>query len=128
MTRHSQGIVDPLDFSSVLERQEQGGVTLTFTVSTDLEDLGETLDISFEEDEDYDTLGGFLTHMLGRIPKEGENPSVVYEGYRFTVLHVEERRVARVRIQRIPRPSSSSAEPAAGDEKRENGRDSQAKD
>lgn len=102
----------------------------TFLVegTTDLEDLGETLDISFEEDEDYDTLGGFLTHMLGRIPKEGENPSVVYEGYRFTVLHVEERRVARVRIQRIPRPSSSSAEPAAGDEKRENGRDSQAKD
>ena len=36
MTRHSQGIVDPLDFSSVLERQEQGGVTLTFTVSTDV--------------------------------------------------------------------------------------------
>src|SRR5699024_6398824 len=36
MTSHSQGIVDPLDFSSVLERQEQGGVTLTFTVSTDV--------------------------------------------------------------------------------------------
>src|SRR5699024_833489 len=36
MRRHSHGIVDPLDFSSVLERQEQGGVTLTFTVSTDV--------------------------------------------------------------------------------------------
>src|SRR5699024_10489591 len=36
MTGHSQGIVDSLDFSSVLERQEQGGVTLTFTVATDV--------------------------------------------------------------------------------------------
>lgn len=72
--------------------------------TTELEDLGEVLDIHFEEDEAYDTLGGFLTHMLGRIPKEDENPSVEYEGYRFTVLQVEERRVAKVRIFRLPAP------------------------
>ena len=36
MTRHSQGIVDPLDFNAVLERQEQEGVKLTFTVATDV--------------------------------------------------------------------------------------------
>lgn len=36
MTRNSQGTVDPLDFSTVLERQTQGGVKLTFTVSTDV--------------------------------------------------------------------------------------------
>lgn len=36
MTRHSQGIVDPFDVSTVLDRQEQGGVTLTFTVPTDV--------------------------------------------------------------------------------------------
>lgn len=34
MTRHSQGIVDPLDFGAVLERQKHEGVKLTFTVST----------------------------------------------------------------------------------------------
>src|SRR5699024_12245033 len=36
ISRHSRRIVDPLDFSSVLEHQEQGGVTLTFTVTTDV--------------------------------------------------------------------------------------------
>lgn len=36
MTRHSQGIVDSLDFSQVLERQEQGGTKFTFTVATDV--------------------------------------------------------------------------------------------
>lgn len=36
MTRNSQGIVDPLDFSAVLERQDGSGAKLTFFVSTDV--------------------------------------------------------------------------------------------
>lgn len=36
MTRQSQGIVDPLDFGDVLERQLQEGLKLTFTVMTDV--------------------------------------------------------------------------------------------
>ncbi|GAC56306.1 hypothetical protein GOHSU_04_01760 [Gordonia hirsuta DSM 44140 = NBRC 16056] len=36
MTKNSQGIVDEIDFSAVLERQDQGGVKLTFTVPTDV--------------------------------------------------------------------------------------------
>lgn len=36
MTRHSQGIIDSLDFTQVLERQEHEGLKFTFTVSTDV--------------------------------------------------------------------------------------------
>lgn len=36
MSRHSQGIVDSLDFGSVLEQQKHEGVKLTFTVATDV--------------------------------------------------------------------------------------------
>lgn len=36
MTRHSQGNVDFLDSSQILERQEHGGTKFTFTVSTDV--------------------------------------------------------------------------------------------
>ena len=36
MERHSQGTVDLLDFSGILERQKQNGVKLTFTVPTDV--------------------------------------------------------------------------------------------
>lgn len=36
MTRNSQGIVDSLDFSSVLEQQTTEGVKVTFTVQTDV--------------------------------------------------------------------------------------------
>ncbi|MGI5894804.1 MAG: hemolysin family protein [Candidatus Merdivicinus sp.] len=72
--------------------------------TVELEDLVELLHIRFEEDEDYDTLGGFMTHMLGRIPKENENPAFEYEGYQFTVMRVEERRVSKVKIFRLPQP------------------------
>lgn len=36
MTRHSQGIVDSLDFAPVLEEQAKAGVKFTFTVPTDV--------------------------------------------------------------------------------------------
>ena len=81
--------------------------------TVELEDLGDLLKIPFEEDEDYDTLGGFMTHMLGRIPKEDENPGIEYEGDRFTVMLVEERRVAKVKIQRLDPPEKDEEETAA---------------
>ena len=85
--------------------------------TTELDDLGEALDITFEEDDAYDTLGGFLTHMLGRIPTEGETPSVEYEGYRFTVTQVEDRRVAKVKVFRLPEPVPDEEEKSSKKEK-----------
>lgn len=41
MTSHSQGVVDSLDFSPVLDRQEQAGIKLTFTVSTEVTGQGD---------------------------------------------------------------------------------------
>ena len=51
-----------------------------------------------ESSENYDTLGGFITHALGRFPKAGE--SVDAAGVRFTVESVEGRRIRRVRVVR----------------------------
>ena len=52
---------------------------------TDLEDLGDLLNIPFEKDE-YETLNGFLVDKLDRIPQEDESCEVEYEGYLFTVF------------------------------------------
>jgi putative hemolysin len=49
---------------------------------------------------EFDTLGGFLTHELGRLPKPGE--SVQRDGVKFVVESVEGRRVGRVRVIREP--------------------------
>lgn len=62
-----------------------------------LDDLNELLAISIEE-EDVDTLGGFLSNILGRIPKPRE--SVEYGGWCFTVLSVARNRIGRVLVER----------------------------
>lgn len=80
--------------------------------TTDLEDVGSLLGVSFEEDEDFDTLGGFIIHMLGRIPKDDETPEVIYNGHRFTVLSMDERRIDKVKIQKIESPLPVEAKSA----------------
>ena len=63
------------------------------------EEVKETFGLeALEASEDYDTLGGFITHELGRFPKAGE--SVTYDGVRFAVESVEGRRIRRVRVTR----------------------------
>ena len=69
--------------------------------TTDLEDVGSLLGLSFEEDEDFDTLGGFIIHMLGRIPKDDETPLLTFSGYQFTVLSMDERRIDKVKVQKL---------------------------
>ena len=64
------------------------------------------------EDPAYATLGGFVLAQLGVIPGGGE--SFEYGGYRFTVVEMDRRRVAGVKLQRIAPgggPAVSAAEP-----------------
>ena len=69
--------------------------------SCDIEQVGEMLDISFP-DEDFDTLGGFMLFSLGFIPKDDEQVTVDFKGYRFTATQVRERRIEKVRAQKLP--------------------------
>ena len=48
--------------------------------------------------DEFDTLGGFVTHELGRLPKAGE--TVQRDGVRFVVETVDGRRIGRVRVIR----------------------------
>ena len=50
--------------------------------------------------DEFDTLGGFVTHELGRLPKAGE--TVQRDGVKFVVESVDGRRVGRVRVIREP--------------------------
>jgi putative hemolysin len=64
-------------------------------------EVQETFGIDSPEGVDeFDTLGGFVTHELGRLPKVGE--TVRSNGVRFVVESVDGRRVGRVRVIREP--------------------------
>lgn len=61
-----------------------------------LKDIDGLLDIEVPADAEYDTLGGLLTDLLGRIPEEHEHPVVEYGGVEFTVLQTEEHHISKV--------------------------------
>ena len=61
-----------------------------------VDDLNDGLDLNLPEDEDYDTIGGFVFSHLGYIPKTGA--SFDYGNLKFTVSSAEPRRIKRIRI------------------------------
>ncbi len=81
-----------------IEQIDESNYTVDGT--TDIDELGERLDTEFPEG-DYDTLGGMIMSILGRIPDEDEHPSVEAAGFRFTVQEVSERRIGKVHIERL---------------------------
>jgi len=62
----------------------------------DLYSVGKLLNMNLAE-EDADTLGGLLYSFMGHVPEQGE--SVVIDGWRFTVLSLEGRRIDQVRAE-----------------------------
>lgn len=74
--------------------------TVEIDARTYIDDINDQFEIELPEDEDYDTVGGFVFSYLGYIPKTGEQ--LEYENLRFTITLAEARRVSRIRIQKLP--------------------------
>lgn len=77
--------------------------------STALEDVSERLEIDFDDDT-HDTINGFMTARLGRIPAEGEEPEIVYGGYVFHALKIENKVICSIRAQRLTEEARISEE------------------
>jgi len=75
------------------------GDTVELDARTYVDDLNDRFGFNLPEDEDYDTVGGFVFSRLGYIPKKNE--TFDYENLRFTVISAEPRRIKRIRIQTI---------------------------
>ena len=70
--------------------------------TTELDELAKILQIEFEfEEEEYETLNGFLIYKLERIPTEEEKLSVEYAGYCFEILSMDENMIRDVRVIRL---------------------------
>lgn len=72
--------------------------TIEVDARTYVDDLNDQFELGLPEDEDYDTLGGFVFSRLGYIPKTGE--SFDYEELKFTIAAAETRRIKRIRIEK----------------------------
>ncbi len=72
-----------------------------------LHDINEALGTQFPEEEDYDTLGGFVLSQLCRIPEPGE--ALDWQDVRLVILEANRRRVERVRVELEQEPKTLSA-------------------
>jgi putative hemolysin len=80
----------------------EGGVLLS--------DLAETHKLPLAETNTYRTIAGFVLARLERIPRGGE--VILHAGYRFTIVEMDGRRIAKVKIEK--------SEPAVASPVREN--------
>jgi CBS domain containing-hemolysin-like protein len=62
-----------------------------------LRDLETQMQWSLPREGGVETLAGFVLMRLGHIPTEGE--SIVFEGRRLTVVEMDARRIAKVRVE-----------------------------
>jgi len=84
-----------------------------FDGALNVRDLDNQYNIALPEDPAYATVGGFVMDQLGFIPRGGE--SFEYGGYHFTVIEMDGRRVARVKIQLLrPKEPETSTDESAG--------------
>lgn len=62
-----------------------------------IDDLDEQFGFEFPDNEDYDTIGGFIYAQLGRIPKKRD--VLNWNQLRLTVLDADKRRIHKIRIE-----------------------------
>jgi CBS domain containing-hemolysin-like protein len=90
-------IVDEYDVEvPLVEVEEDGGWRVDGRLP--VADLSELVGVEFPDDE-WDTVGGLVLGLAGRVPEEGE--MLTSAGTTFTPLRVQGRRVAQVRVQRL---------------------------
>jgi len=84
---------------------------IVFDAALNVRDLDSQYNITLPEDPAYATVGGFVMDQLGFIPRGGE--SFEFEAYRFAVVEMDGRRVARVKIQRLRSAEAGSPSESA---------------
>ncbi|MCM1045456.1 MAG: hemolysin family protein [Candidatus Gastranaerophilales bacterium] len=89
--------------------EEKGEDEYILEGKTPLEELEERFHIRFDN-EDFETLNGYLISKLDRIPEPDEDFDVDHDGYNFKILSVENKMVTRVLLTRLPGPEESALE------------------
>ena len=94
-----------------LEMVREGTTSLVMRGSTAIGDVEEMLGVHFGEsaDETVTTIAGLLSHVSGKVPAPGEKCDL--EGFRFEVLEANQRKVLRVKIQKLSGTAMHASQP-----------------
>jgi len=91
-------ITDEFDSKQEPTWQRLDDSTLVADARVHVDEINEELHVDMPEEEEYDTVGGLVAAVLGRIPGPGETVSA--GGAEIEVVEADARRVKRVRIRR----------------------------
>jgi CBS domain containing-hemolysin-like protein len=103
-------IQDEYDINEIAYFESSGDHAYLVNSRLDIDSLADMLDIDLSE-EDADTVGGLIYSHLGHVPEQGE--TLELEGWCFTVLSVDGRRINQVRVEQIVPPQPEAEEERA---------------
>ncbi len=99
-------IVDEFDVEEpTVERCDDGSVLVSALYSVD--DADELLGAELPQGT-WDTVGGLMLDLVGRVPDPGD--SVEVDGFRLTAVDVRGRRIGRIRIERTGSAADGEAD------------------
>lgn len=68
-----------------------------FDAKISIDDVNEILSVSLPDEEDYESLGGFVYFVFGEVPEIGDNKQ--YENLSITILSIDKQRIGWVKIE-----------------------------
>ena len=100
-------IVDEYDTEEPLvDDLGDGAFSVAGTIPVD--EVNDKLGLNVPEDDDWDTLGGYLFHRLGHVPDIGEH--VESDGHLFTVEKMGANRIDRIRVEPATQETAESVD------------------
>ena len=103
-------IYDEYDDEEEPDILEQDDGSFIADARMSIRDLEHTLQLDFPDENDYETLGGFIVMHAGKVPETKEE--ILWNGLRFTVLEADNTKVSRVNIARVPHSGDEAHESA----------------
>jgi len=97
-------ILDEYDEEALLSRRMDDG-SYILDARIPIDDMNQLLDTEFEDD-DYESLGGMVYQLMGKIPRERDSAEL--SDYRFTVEQIRAQRILFVKVERIDNSKDDS--------------------
>ncbi len=81
-------------------------LSATMDARLHIDELNDALGLDLPEDEDYETVAGYVVSVLGHIPAPGE--SFEHDGVKVVIDEAEKTKVLRVTVEKVQAPEQST--------------------
>jgi len=93
-------IEDEHDVEEEATIRKHSAVHYTVKALTPIEDFNDYFGTNYS-DEEFDTIGGFVVHRFGHLPRRGER--IVIDNHLFRILRADNRRVHMLQLTLLPK-------------------------